>query len=236
MEFLSNVTALITRNSMLGIMCVCLGLITIIGMLRFVYLVSQCGKDSPFTKYSKRNRSLPCKMITVLGSGGHTSEMISLLKGLNMDNYAPRIYVVASGDGMSIEKITMFEKTVNKVSKPDLRVVPRARQVNQSYITSVFTTLCALFYTFPIIFTTQPELVLCNGPGTCIPVCLWAYLMKFLWIKDVKIVYVESICRVEHLSLSGLILYYLYAADHLLVQWSELQELYPRSRFVGRTL
>jgi beta-1,4-N-acetylglucosaminyltransferase len=48
----------------------------------------------------------------------------------------------------------------------------------------------------------------------------------------VKIVYVESIARVETLSLSGRLLY--RTADHFLVQWPQLQAKYPRAQFVGR--
>ena len=44
-------------------------------------------------------------------------------------------------------------------------------------------------------------------------------------------VYVESICRVESLSLSGLIMYYF--ADHLLVQWPQLKDKYPKSIYLG---
>ena len=56
--------------------------------------------------------------------------------------------------------------------------------------------------------------------------------MKFVGFRDVKMVYVESICRVEGLSLSGKLLYYL--ADHVVVQWPELQRKYPRTTFLGR--
>ena len=234
MDLLSDFATLVTGGSLVQNILVSLGILVSIGLMRFAYLVSQCGKGTPPMKYSQTNRTLPCRTLVVLGSGGHTSEMITLLGGIDMNNYTPRTYVVASGDNMSIVKITNFEKNVDKESKVNLRVVPRARQVKQSYITSVFTTLCAVLYSLPIVFKTRPEVLLCNGPGTCIPICFWAYLLKLLWIKDVKIVYVESICRVEHLSLSGLILYYLYAADFVLVQWLELQKLYPRTLYLGR--
>lgn len=50
--------------------------------------------------------------------------------------------------------------------------------------------------------------------------------------KDVKIVYVESIARVETLSLSGKLLY--LTADYFLVQWPQLQSKYPRTEYMGR--
>lgn len=74
--------------------------------------------------------------------------------------------------------------------------------------------------------------VLCNGPGTCVPICISALLLGILGIKKVIIVYVESICRVEHLSLSGKILFHL--SDYFIVQWPALKEKYPKSVYLGR--
>ncbi|XP_030615746.1 UDP-N-acetylglucosamine transferase subunit ALG14 homolog isoform X2 [Delphinapterus leucas] len=75
-------------------------------------------------------------------------------------------------------------------------------------------------------------MVLCNGPGTCVPICISALLLGILGIKKVIIVYVESICRVEHLSLSGKILFHL--SDYFIVQWPTLKEKYPKSVYLGR--
>lgn len=74
--------------------------------------------------------------------------------------------------------------------------------------------------------------MLCNGPGTCVPVCASALLLGVLGIKRVTIVYVESICRVEHLSLSGWILHRF--CDHFVVQWPALKRKYPKSVYLGR--
>ncbi|XP_055208728.1 UDP-N-acetylglucosamine transferase subunit ALG14 isoform X2 [Gorilla gorilla gorilla] len=74
--------------------------------------------------------------------------------------------------------------------------------------------------------------VLCNGPGTCVPICVSALLLGILGIKKVIIVYVESICRVETLSMSGKILFHL--SDYFIVQWPALKEKYPKSVYLGR--
>ena len=49
-----------------------------------------------------------------------------------------------------------------------------------------------------------------------------------------RIVYVESFCRVEHLSLTGEILYKLHLTDKFYVQWESLADKFPRSEFIGR--
>ena len=56
--------------------------------------------------------------------------------------------------------------------------------------------------------------------------------LQITGMKRTIIVFVESVCRVETMSLSGKILYYF--ADHILVQWQELKDKYPLSRYIGR--
>ncbi|XP_077981570.1 UDP-N-acetylglucosamine transferase subunit ALG14-like [Glandiceps talaboti] len=169
----------------------------------------------------------------IFGSGGHTSEMLRLLSGVSA-NYEPRIYVMADTDKMSQEKIIKLE-TMKKSELGNqymLKRIPRSREVHQSWVTTVLTTVNATFHAFPMVFKALPDLVLCNGPGTCIPLCAAALTLTFLGVKKVHVVYVESICRVDSLSLSGKILYYF--ADKLFVQWPELLKAYPKSIYVGR--
>lgn len=75
--------------------------------------------------------------------------------------------------------------------------------------------------------------ILCNGPGTCIPLCAIAFLYKIVGIRWSSIFYIESIARVQRLSLSGLLLYKLHMADQFFVQWPQLQRKYPRAHYVG---
>lgn len=74
--------------------------------------------------------------------------------------------------------------------------------------------------------------MLCNGPGTCVPPCVAAVLLGLFGVKKVLIVFVESVCRVQTLSLTGRILYWL--SDYFFVQWPPLRDKYPRSIFLGR--
>ncbi len=211
-----------------------IGLLASLILLRFTYLASKCGKDATVPA---KKRTSPGRTLIILGSGGHTAEMLRLLGGMNLHNYTPRVYVVAEGDKMSVDKVEKFESTAStrgSGAAASIRKVPRARQVMQSYITSVFSTLVAVLYSLPIVWSSYPDLVLCNGPGTCIPLCFWAYVMKFFGLKNSKIIYVESVCRVEHLSLSGLLLYYLFMADCVFVQWPQLTQRYPRTLCIGR--
>lgn len=50
------------------------------------------------------------------------------------------------------------------------------------------------------------------------------------------VVYVESIARVQKLSLTGLILYKMRLADAFFVQWEELAAGLPRALYLGRLM
>ncbi|XP_053487105.1 UDP-N-acetylglucosamine transferase subunit ALG14 homolog isoform X1 [Ictalurus furcatus] len=173
-------------------------------------------------------------VLIVVGSGGHTTEIIRLTGSLSQ-TYTPRHYVIADTDKMSEDKIRTFEASKEKSGTQaqfTIHRIPRSREVRQSWSSSVLSTLNALLYSLPLVFRLRPDMVLCNGPGTCIPLCAAGLLLGILGLKRVLLVYVESICRVESLSLSGKILYHL--ADYFFVQWKPLQNKYPRSIYIGR--
>uniref|UniRef100_M1B1H8 UDP-N-acetylglucosamine transferase subunit ALG14 n=1 Tax=Solanum tuberosum TaxID=4113 RepID=M1B1H8_SOLTU len=123
-----------------------------------------------------------------------------------------------------------------EVGGAEFMQIYRSREVGQSYITSVGTTLVAIAHALWLMIKIRPQVILCNGPGTCIPLCVIAFLFKVLGIRWSSIFYVESIARVRKLSLSGLLLYKLHMADQLFVQWPQLKEKYPRAHYVGRLM
>ncbi|XP_077602233.1 UDP-N-acetylglucosamine transferase subunit ALG14 [Crocuta crocuta] len=176
-------------------------------------------------------------LLVVAGSGGHTTEILRLLENLS-NAYSPRHYIIADTDEMSAHRIHSFERSradrdpSTMAPKYCIHLIPRSREVQQSWLSTVFTTLYSMWLSFPLTHRIKPDLVLCNGPGTCVPICISALLLGILGIKKVIIVYVESICRVEHLSLSGKILFHL--SDYFIVQWPALKEKYPKSVYLGR--
>ncbi|XP_049604781.1 UDP-N-acetylglucosamine transferase subunit ALG14 [Syngnathus scovelli] len=173
-------------------------------------------------------------LLVVAGSGGHTTEILRLMKSLS-SAYSPRHYIIADTDTMSEERIRAFEKSKQILDcDPQFTIhrIPRSREVHQSWSSSVLSTLNAQFYALPLIFRLRPDMVLCNGPGTCVPLCLGGLLLGIVGIKKVMIVFIESLCRVESLSLTGKILY--HVSDYFFVQWASLRNSYPKSIFLGR--
>lgn len=181
----------------------------------------------------------PVSTLIILGSGGHTAEMLNLLSVLQKDRFTPRFYIAAATDNMSLQKARLLENYladkigVGMVDSTHFMQIYRSREVGQSYLTSIWTTLIALAHALWLMIKIRPQVVLCNGPGTCIPLCLIAFFFKIMGIRWSSIFYVESIARVKRLSLSGLLLYELRVADQFFVQWPQLQKKYPRAHYVG---
>eukprot|EP00252_Welwitschia_mirabilis_P017186 TRINITY_DN38119_c0_g1_i1.p1 TRINITY_DN38119_c0_g1~~TRINITY_DN38119_c0_g1_i1.p1 ORF type:complete len:225 (-),score=27.81 TRINITY_DN38119_c0_g1_i1:145-819(-) len=192
--------------------------------------------------FSPAAKSRTLKSLIVLGSGGHTAEMLNLLAFLDKKRFYPRWYIAAATDNMSLargevaEKAGLLEVDSTKVQGAHYLQVFRSREVGQSYLTSIVTTLVAMMHAFWLICKIRPDVILCNGPGTCIPLCVAGFLLHVFGLKRVAIFYVESIARVRKLSLSGLLLYKLHLADQLFVQWPQLKQKYPKVEYVGRLM
>ncbi|XP_061859384.1 UDP-N-acetylglucosamine transferase subunit ALG14 homolog isoform X4 [Colius striatus] len=162
----------------------------------------------------------PLRLLVVAGSDGtRVSPRLSVTTLAGTDPRSFQHRVIAGSSGQGFAKFTLDR-------------IPRSREVRQSWTSSVATTLYSFLYSLPLTYKLKPDLILCNGPGTCVPVCVSALLLGLLGIKRAIIVYVESICRVETLSLSGKILYYF--SDYFIVQWPGLKEKYPKSVYLGR--
>ena len=165
------------------------------------------------------------KTLVVLGSGGHTAEMLRLITAFDFERYTPLTLVTAATDTTSRAKA---ERELPRAALSTARwaEIPRAREVGQSFGSSVPSTLRALFACVHLIWTAAPELVLVNGPGTCVPVAVLARL------SGSRVIFVESWCRVESLSLTGRIMY--WVAHRFVVHWPELARRYPRAEYLGR--
>uniref|UniRef100_A0A1L8E1L3 UDP-N-acetylglucosamine transferase subunit ALG14 n=3 Tax=Nyssomyia neivai TaxID=330878 RepID=A0A1L8E1L3_9DIPT len=202
----------------------------------FLAIVAFYGVGLTLSYQRKRNNSMTkrtssARTMIVLGSGGHSTEMIEIVEKMDPLRYSPRCYVLARGDTRSSEAAKEME---NKRSATNFRIVgiKRSRSLHQSFITSIFSTIWATYECLPLILTFRPELVLCNGPGTCVPICLLTFFLDGLWPwrEPVRIVFIESFCRVKSLSLTGKIL--TWFVDLFVVQWPGLAT--PKTKYVGR--
>ncbi|KAK8180483.1 oligosaccharide biosynthesis protein Alg14-like protein, partial [Phyllosticta capitalensis] len=209
----------------------------------------------------------PTRLLVVLGSGGHTAEMMAMLGKLDkarfLRSWSHRTYVVSEGDGLSAERAREFEEALLdfdgkeiEVGSYDIQLVPRARKIHQSLLTTPFSSLRCLGACHSILrspfsspdiesstapqhqATFFPNLILTNGPGTGVIVILAALLLRYCDLGDldrtsrIRTVYVESWARVKRLSLSGKLL--LRVVDRFLVQWETLlNQTAGRGEYLG---
>ncbi|KAF3491853.1 glycosyltransferase family protein [Arthroderma uncinatum] len=149
----------------------------------------------------------PIHLLVVLGSGGHTEEMLSMLRHAQLDPacYARRTYVVSSGDSFSARKAVEFEKSLENGRQTDktegdqvqqaaytIVTVPRARKVHQSFLTAPLSTLQCLGFCMLLLTgrhpeqltatsgasTGYPDIILTNGPGTGVCIVVAARLLR----------------------------------------------------------
>lgn len=64
-------------------------------------------------------RPASAHVLVVLGSGGHTHEMLALLRDLDTRKYVQRTYVVSRGDAFSAQRAVAFEKALEERAAQD---------------------------------------------------------------------------------------------------------------------
>ncbi|KAJ1305867.1 hypothetical protein OPQ81_010590 [Rhizoctonia solani] len=184
---------------------------------------------TPYVSTPRDNSGRSTRSLAVfLGSGGHTSEALALVSSLDFDRYSPRTYIISEGDSLSAKKAIALEN-LKKPGNSEHRILtmPRARRVHQSLASTPLTALRSLIWTLramtlPAILPKKrfADVLLINGPGTCVALVLVAYFNRFWYLESPRIIYVESFARVSSLSLSGKLVRPL--ADRFLVQWPNL--------------
>ncbi|KAF7782595.1 hypothetical protein Agabi119p4_1971 [Agaricus bisporus var. burnettii] len=201
--------------------------------------------------HSRKSSAATCSLAVFLGSGGHTSEALQLLSSLDFTRYTPRRYIISSGDHLSAQKAAMLERAKasslgpqKRGSKEDYMIltIPRARRVHQSIFSTppsaLWSLLVCIYYLTVeplLMFQTQTKIMtdvlVLNGPGTCITLSIAVLINKFLGLPSPHIIYVESFARVRTLSVSGRLLQHF--ADRFIVQWPQLTQSDNRREYIG---
>ncbi|GKZ28768.1 UDP-N-acetylglucosamine transferase subunit [Aspergillus brasiliensis] len=182
------------------------GFAAIVCLFTLILLVHALAKSQNSQIPKWRPRNTPIHLLVVLGSGGHTAEMFSMLRRMKLDpsKFTHRTYIVSSGDNFSATKAVEFETTQLNAkfasSDPSYTIVtvPRARLVHQSYLTAPFSTLNSFWSCLLVLRglhpdqdrqsrlashlpSPYPDLILTNGPATAVCVIVAARLLR-LWL------------------------------------------------------
>lgn len=155
-------------------------------------------------------------VLYILGSGGHTAEMLELSKQLGDNiNY---FYLIQNDDVLSKSKIIYPGKII---------YVDRPRLWGQSVIYNL-RVIPLFFKAIKIIKENKITVIISSGPGIAIPFCFAGKLL------NKKIIFIESWSRIKTKSISGRLIYPI--ADLFFVQWKENLKNYPKAMYRGKLL
>ncbi len=156
-------------------------------------------------------------ILAVLGGGGHTKQLLRLVKQLGSKyDYE---YIIASDDNLSEKKIE-FMGPMFKILNPRRMEDKNIPKVILKFVPSTIQ----LFFS---LLRSKSEYILAAGPALSLHV---AFLGKFMFGK--KIIFLESWSRVYTKSLAGRLTYPF--ADLFFVQWPQEMKNYPEAIYAGR--
>lgn len=144
----------------------------------------EADKPSDGARKARRKRG---HLMVVLGSGGHTAEMMRILHTLGAEylctRFARRTYVISTGDGFSAERARRFEEEVlakykgrnisttattdginNGTDSYEIVTVTRARKVHQSLLTTPVSSLTCLYDCTRVLRGTHPDQTSSSSP------------------------------------------------------------------------
>jgi beta-1,4-N-acetylglucosaminyltransferase len=158
------------------------------------------------------------KIAVILGRGGHTAQTFSLVKLLGPEyGY---LYLIGILDPLTPQKIEIPGRV--------LPVIPPRLLPQDSRIMAIIRTLFTLFLSFIYLLLLRPKIVVSCGTGLTVPIF---YAARTIGIKTV---FIESVSRVESLSITGRFL--LGKTDLFVVQWLNLAERISGTTYGGQLL
>ncbi|MHA2025967.1 MAG: hypothetical protein ACW98U_08715 [Candidatus Thorarchaeota archaeon] len=158
------------------------------------------------------------RIAVILGRGGHTAQTFALVDLLGPEyDY---LYLIGILDSLTPKKI--------KIPGRILPVIPPRLLPQDSRIMSIIRTLFTLVLSFIYLLLFRPSIILSCGTGLTVPIFYAARTLR------IKTVFIESMSRVESLSMTGRLL--LGKTELFVVQWKELAERISGVTYGGQLL
>ncbi|KAH9055033.1 oligosaccharide biosynthesis protein Alg14 like protein [Lactarius vividus] len=148
------------------------------GIVARICVIIAFLKDRPARRRESRDQKETCHLAVFLGSGGHSSETLTLVCTLYFSRYTPRTYLVSEGNSLSATKAIALERL--KATSEQSLVSTRTLVANIRSSLSPVRDACIRTYSL-------------SG-------------LQFLISPSPKLVYVETFARVRTLSLTGKLL------------------------------
>lgn len=152
-------------------------------------------------------RKLGKKICFAASTGGHY-EQLMMLEPL-MEEY---------------DSFIITEKTRYKINTKGTKcyTVPQVNRNEKTMAIKLSLTMLKQIY---IYLKERPDVVICTGVLSMIPMCLICKIM------GKKLIYIESFAKTTDGTKSGMLLY--RYADIFYVQWETMLEVYPKAKYLG---
>lgn len=170
----------------------------------------------------------------ILGSGGHTTEILRLTKPVieSKGRMLRLIFVVADTDVTSVPRVASILGSDVEFA---LCTVPRIRNVGESLVHAFLKIPKTFVSSVTVLLAENPDVIITNGPGTCLPIVFASLVLEFLFLSKRTVrVFVESFCRVTTISQTGRLLYTF--VDSFILQWkpsTSIASKYPKAKYIG---
>lgn len=152
------------------------------------------------------------KVIFVASSGGHLTEILKLKKLFSKYDYL-----------LVTEETELTKELTDKYNMKFLRYGP-----SKNIFKYIYNVLVNIARCIKIAFKFKPDTVVSTGAQIGGIMCLMCKL------RCAKVIYIESIAKVESLSVTGRNIYPF--ANKFYVQWESLENKYNKAEYIGRLI
>lgn len=171
------------------------------------------------------SRELPLILVALCGGGWHR-ETVRILERFPRDEFR---FAYAYGHQGGVHGASRLPVPFDGPCYPIHYLGPTRKSLSR-FILNPIRFLSSIVEAFDIVGQLRPHAVFVVGAATAIPLFLAA--KRF----GAKCVFIESLTRVEKLSLTGRIVHRLRLADRLYVQWERLARELDGTQYAGAVL
>lgn len=157
----------------------------------------------------------------ILVKGGHAFEAVSIAN--RMKSYAENTFITFKGDQLT-RNLIPENHDVYEVT----HTFQEVRRCKWSQLLFCSWKILPSYYeSIKALLSLKPDVVISTGSGPALIPMLAAKTL------GIKVIFIESACRIHSSSLCGKVAYR-YLADRFFVQWHETKTVYPNSIYAGR--
>lgn len=173
-------------------------------------------------KNRKRLQRIIMKICLECADGGHLDEMISILDAFEGNELCFITFDTMTTNDLHKIARTIYVKNFKGVIDPASLPSPLI------WIYAFFYIINMMIPSFQIIRQERPDVIVSTGGPVTIPL---SYIGKLL---GVRIIYIESLTRINSPSLTGRFIYPI--TDLFLVQWESMLVYYKKAKYWGKVI